>query len=313
VANSYPYGRGTPETSIAEDLFADFVEAGRQRMLEVGDPRARRLPSDITPELKGERPLGPEGEQPPNGRAMTLPGAGLEGEAFRSAIRTATAPGAAARETAMDSQAPGGRASRLPRVEANFVGPPNQAELPESIRQGSSQSTGDPWGVDVSQSGMAQNERARQAIEGRYINRLQEIAAAREASGGTPQEQDLRARRIDAEATAITPPPRPLAGEGGAFQVGPDRTIRNAPQRPPASMAQLQAAIFDRVRVAGQGLAAAYAKGDKAQVAEATAAYERILRESELQLSSLAGRPITGSRQGTLDIGVGAPDLGSTP
>lgn len=291
-----------------------------ERAKRLGGGILQTLGSSVLPEstkelgqlIEGDRPLGPEGEQPSpgggdtgassNARQAKLPGAGLTGAAFTKAIQEATAPGAAVREAAMGAPT---RAGRLPRLA--------EGGITEAIREGAYDFTPDPWGVDVSQAGMAQNEIARQAIEGRHINRLAAIAAAEEAAGGSPQERDLVARKLNLEATALTEQPRPLEGKGGAFRVGPQGTISNVPARPPATQSQLQAAIFDRVRVAGQGLADAYGTGDKAKIAEATLLYERILRESELQLSSLAGRPIIGSRPGALDLGVGSLLAGQEP
>lgn len=289
-----------------------------ERARRLGGGILQTLGSSVLPEstkelgqlIEGDRPLGPEGEQPSpgggdtgassNARQAKLPGAGLTGAAFTKAIREATAPGAAVREAAMGAPT---RAGRLPRLA--------EGGITEAIREGAYDFTPDPWGIDVSQAGMAQNEIARQAIEGRHINRLAAIAAAEEAAGGSPQERDVAARRLNLEATALTPPSRPLEGKGGVFQFGPGGVIQNVPDRRPSTPQERQTVIFDRLREAGNFLQQAYASGDKGKVAEMSALYERVLREAELQLSALAGRPITGSRQPSLDLG--GPDLGPQP
>jgi len=293
MAVPYPSGRFGEETP-AGDLWNWFVEGGQQRGFSVGDPRFKRpasLPTsgDLSAEMKGDRPLGPDGEQPSPDARKSHPGAGLKGEAFQRAIQEATAPGAGAR-----AQAAVPVEGRQPQLAVRGIQP--------EMRERAFQSTPDPWGVDVSQAGMAQNEIARQAIEGRHINRLQEINAAEAASGGSAQERDVRSKRLDLEATALTQPSRPLYGDGGVFSMDKGGAIQNAPQRGPATPAQRQNAIFQRLSRWGAALERAHATGDAKIIQESEAAYDRMLREAELELSAIAGRPITGSRQSTIDL-----------
>jgi len=306
---------------VAVDAGRQILERARGGMTALAPAypgqRSRTLPTgELAQQIKGERPLGPDGEQPSpaggkdtpastNAQAVKHPGAGLTGVAFAKAIQEATAPGAAVRAASGGGME--ARPARLPRVQPNFVGPPTEQQqfggLNEGIRDRAFQFTPDPWGIDVSQAGMEANERARQMIEGRHINRLAAIGAAERAGGGSPQERDLAARKLNAEATALTSQPRPLEGEGGAFEVGKG-VIENVQQRPPATVAQRQqAVIFDHLRREGAALNRAYATRDEATINDARATYERILRDAELMLSSIAGRPITGSRPASLDLG----------